>query len=203
MDASRTLLSFQTLANDEFQADKLKLLFLWHDEVIFDDLGHVYNFRFFEQEIRTIPTVLKRDITDVLVPLSSRIDYDAKKKNVDRFSVGYPRWGDKYENYDYPEPENSYEFAHNALLRRIETEHDVFRFEGIEVELAEGRARIAVDTIRLWEFVNYELSCILHASEDEKAAMHAAQSFINAPAEVPDAFRLFEFRIPSLTTVSW
>ena len=203
MDVSRTLVSFQTLASEECRNDKIKLLFLWHDQILFEDLGRSYDFRFFNDEIGMTPRSFRTEITDILVPLSHRIDYEEKRNFVDRFEVGYPRWGDKWENYDYPEPQDSYEFAHNALLRRIEAEHGILRFEGIEVEWAEGRARVAVDTIKLWEFVNNELDCMLHASEDEKAAMHAAQSFVNTNTEVPDAFRLFELAIPSLASVSW
>lgn len=121
-----------------------------------------------------------------------------------RMGHGYPRWGKNYEEYTYPEPENAEQFAHNKLLSHITKEHGVSRFDDeYDIEQAEGRARVAVDAVLLWERVNAELPCMLQTNGDEKLAMIAAQQFSSRTTIPPSPFSLFEMSIPSLKDASW
>ena len=148
MTESRTLVSFQTVVtDDQFRSDHLKLCFLWYDEVLFDYIGTFDEARFFDKLLGDVPVRDRREITDVVIPLARRLDSAVIGNVLVRLPSGYPRWGNDYANYDYPEPADAFEFAHNALLRRIESDQGVTRFvNGYDIQQAEGRARGAVDT---------------------------------------------------------
>jgi hypothetical protein len=199
------LVSGKTATSDRFLSDHLKLCFLWFDEVVFEELGEFNRERLLERALGG-EHLGRRDqyiLTDVLVPLSSKVPPAVNREISERNFRGYPRWGQNYEHYDYPHPEDPYEHAHNSLLRHIEREHAVARFTGYEVELAEGRARVAVDAVWLWSNLNRMFPCMLQADDDEKVAMQAARSFNAAQIAITPAFKLYETIIPSLDKVSW
>jgi hypothetical protein len=206
MSISRTLVSFYTaLTNDEFTSDHLKLCFLWYDEVLFEDLGRFSEDRFFETlvgEESNSREVIK-DLSDIIRPLSKRVSENAIGNREEIFSEGYPRWKDE-KYYTYPSPENASQFAHNCLLTSIEQEWGGrLSTNPVAVNHAEGRARVAVNGVKLWERVNAELPCMFQASSDEKLAMLAARQFSFRLEELPTPFSLFEIAVPSLATVSW
>lgn len=207
MSTSRALASYVTCATDQhFRGDHLKLCVLWYDEVIFETLGRFDQDRFFELLLGNENDARKtiKTLTDFIVPLDRRIGPDAIREVAETHHPGYPRWGDHHENYTYPEPETAAEYAHNALLGRIASEQGVSRFsDGYAIEQAEGRARVAVDAVRLWERVNQDLPCMLQAGMDEKLAMTAAQQFTARAAQAPAPVHLFEMAIPSLNAVPW
>ena len=171
--------------------------------MLFETLGQFDESRFFSRLLGDCPDNIRKDVTDVLVPLSRRLASEVTGTHFDRLESWYPRWGKDCENYDYPEPENPHQFAHNAMLRRIEAEKGVDRLEGISIEYGEGRARIAVDAVSLWEHVNLVLPCMLQATTDEKTAMLATQEFGNQRRCSSEAYSLFETTVPSLVSVSW
>lgn len=207
MNTSRALVSSLTSITDkDFRSDHLKLCLLWYDEIIIETIGDYDEKRFIsgllqsEAPDRTVSHAL----SDVIRPLEKQLQEHITGGWRRQAQKGYPRWGDNYENYTYPEPENAEQYAHNCLLEKIAQEHGVIRFDdGYDVEQAEGRARIAVDAVTLWEGVNTELPCMLQANQDEKAAMTAAKQF-TLGASIQDAsFSLFEIAIPSLLDVTW
>jgi hypothetical protein len=207
MSISRALASFATCAADhQFRNDHLKLCILWYDEILFQDLGQFDKDRFLTNVLgseKNARSIIK-DLSDVVIPLSARIGSDTLNDIRESMLSGYPRWGEKHENYTYPEPETPEEYAHNRLLAQIESEFGVARFSnGMEIEQAEGRAKVAVDAVTLWNTVNREIPCMLQANRDEKLAMTAVEQFAAKAEETPSPFRLFEMAIPSLSNVPW
>ncbi len=204
MSTSRALVSFMTGLEETFRTDHLKLCCLWYDEVLFetlreDDEKNLIQ-RLVENEENASRTA--EELSDAIVPLRARVRHDLLG-DVKEPLRGYPRWGKQQEHYDYPEPEDAEQYAHNQLLRFIEAEHGVPEFTGWEVEQAEGRARVAVDAVLLWQRVNGELPCMLQARQDEKIAMTAVQEFQSKGSEPVSPIRLLEQAIPSLKEVSW
>lgn len=205
MSSSRALASFVTCATDlAFRSDHLKLCVLWYDEVLFESLGS-FDQRSFLEGLLADEEGADRTATalsDVLVPLHKLVGNDFLEDLNRSGDPGYPRWGERHENYTYPDPETPERYAHNHLLGRIAAEHGVEKFEGHEIELAEGRARVAVDAVRLWSRVNRVAPCMLQAGQDEKAAMAAVQQF-EAKVQPLAPATLFEMAVPSLRAVPW
>lgn len=136
-------------------------------------------------------------------PLADRVASSALPDITREVQRGYPRWGERYENYTYPEPETATEYAHNHLLSLFEQEHGVQQFDGWEIAQAEGRARIAVDAAALWESVNISIPCMLQADADESEAMIAMQQSRSGIAAPEDPVRLLDLAVPSFADVSW
>lgn len=207
MAVPRALVSSITSITDkQFRADHLKLCFLWYEEVLFETIGRYDEGRFFERllEGEQNSRKLAHALSDVIIPLDKRVGKDITVDVLSRAGHGYPRWGEKYENYTYPEPENGEQFAHNSLLQHIAREHGVQRFEdGYDIEQAEGRARVATDAVLLWERVNNELPCMLQTNGDEKLAMLSAQEFSSGGTVSATPACLFNAEVPSLEKVSW
>lgn len=204
----RALVSDWTaITDDAFRSDHLKLCYLWYDEVLFETVGTYDETRFFERLVGDEKNATKtiKELTDIILPLSSRVGPDLIGNTLESALRGYPRWCSKnFKNYTYPEPENAEQYAHNRLLQSIETEHGVAHFENIyDIEQAEGWARVAVDAVLLWERINSEVTCMLQANKDEKLAMTAFQQFSSGVSQSPTPFSLFEIAIPSLSKVSW
>ena len=194
------------MTDQEFRNDHLKLCFLWYDEVILETIGVYDERRFVERLLQSEGEVrgIAHSMTDVIRPLDKRLQESIQGDVVAQARKGYPRWGEDYENYTYPEPENAEQYAHNYLLELIAKEHGVARFDdGYDIEQAEGRARNAVDAVTLWEGVNAELPCMLQASQDEKAAVIATRKFASVPEANEQPFELFEATIPSFREVPW
>lgn len=207
MVTPRALVSSITSSIDkDFRTDHLKLCFLWYDEVLIETIGQYDEQRFYanlagdESKERKILHVL----SDIIIPLEKRVKKDVIGDVLSRSGQGYPRWGKEYENYTYPEPENGEQFAHNQLLQHIANEHGLERFEdGYDIEQAEGRARVAVDAVLLWERINSECPCMLQTNGDEKLAMISAKQF-SAGENLPSSpFVLFETEVLSLKNVTW
>jgi len=196
-----------TSLNIAFKDNHLKLCCLWFDEVLVDTL-----IRHDEMcskligglvEYESNAGAIAKKLSDVIVPLARRADRSVIGDRFQESSRGYPRWGERNRNYTYPEPETTQEYAHNHLLGLIEQEHGVQHFKGWETEQAEGRARVAVDAVSLWERVNQSTSCMLQAGADEREAMIAMRTFRSGADTPVDPVRLLEVSIPSLTDVSW
>lgn len=207
MNTSRALVSHLTSITDEdFRADHLKLCFLWYDEVVIETIGNYDEKRFIDGLLQTErpQRALSHALSDVIRPLDKQLQEHITGDWRSQAQRGYPRWGDNHENYTYQEPENAEQYAHNHLLGLVALEHGVNQFDdGYDVEQAEGRARIAVDAVTLWEGVNAELPCMFQANQDEKSAITAAKQFVSG-SNIQDApFSLFEVAIPSLQDVTW
>jgi len=207
LPTSRALVSYRRIATDQvFRCDHLKLCCLWYDEVLFETLGQYHQARLFEGLLGNEEDGAKaiKELTDIILPLDSRVSPEVIEDTLDASRPGYPRWGNKYQNYTYPNPESAEQYAHNRLLQSIADEKGVARFnDGFEIELVEGRARIAVDAVRLWQRVNTEVECMFQATEDERLAMLAAQEFSSMDKQPPAPFSLFQMEVPSLSSVSW
>ena len=207
MTIPRALVSSMTSSIDkDFRDDHLKLCFLWYDEVLIETIGQYDERRFYENLLGDEAKERKtaHALSDIVVPLKKRANAELIGSLHDRLGRGYPRWGRDHENYNYPDPENGEQFAHNKLLQHIANEHGVTRFEdGYDIEQAEGRARVAVDAVLLWERVNMELPCMLQTNGDEKLAMLSAQQFSAGEDLAPTPFVLFDTEIPSLEKVTW
>lgn len=89
------------------------------------------------------------------------------------------------------------------LLQKIEREFGVANFHGIDVERAEGRARVAVDAVGLWTVVNVECPCMLQATEDEKLALDSALMHVANSEVMPTGLELFKVSVPSMRDVPW
>ncbi|WAE62309.1 hypothetical protein OUY36_01665 [Stutzerimonas sp. R40042] len=202
MDREIALISTFGMLENGFREDHLKLAFLWYDEVMFEVLR-------MDDEETEMSRIVRLDelsrsdvhaITDIIVPLTRRVSKDLRAE-ITKFDMrGYPRWG-KEENFTYPNPATPEEYAHNQLLRKISREWGGIPDDG--VEHAEGRARVAVDAIKLWKDVSHEIPCILQANDDEKAAMKAVCLFEAPPSSNVSSFKLFEASVPSLKSVPW
>lgn len=207
MEESRALVSGWTAATDEdLRSDHLKLCFLWYDKIIVEPIGKFDEVAFIRGLLgaETGDRSVLHAMSDVIVPLDQKLKEEVTGGLIEQGSRGYPRWGDQWENYHYPEPETPEEFAHNSLLDLIAEELGVKQFEdGYDIQQAEGRARVAVDAVKLWEGVNAEIPCMLQASPDERAAMEAARSF-GSPSVITDtSLTLLELALPSLRDVPW
>ncbi len=203
---SRALVSFWTSTTDkQFRDDHLKLCALWYDEVLYQRVGPLDRDAFLRSLVLDEENGDKtaKALTDLVVPLETRVSADTLLAFKQSEPPGYPRWGDRHQNYTYPEPEAPHEFAHNCLLAQIAAEHGVDRFFGNAVQLAEGRAKVAVEAVRLWDQVSRESPCMLQAGPDEKVAMAAAQQFVARAKEARSAFSLLEVAVPSLAGVPW
>jgi hypothetical protein len=206
VSTSRALASFFTCAtDDQFRTDHLKLSVLWYDEVLFENIGAFDQARFLErivgEEKNAVSSI--KILSDLVVPLDKRVNHDVLEYLRRTAEPGYPRWGKENENYTYPAPENAEQYAHNQLLAKFAEDHGVKRFAGGDVEQAEGRARVAVDAVRLWNHVNRELDCVLQASSDERLVMTFAQKFAAESEHPPEPIKLFELAVPSLSSVPW
>jgi hypothetical protein len=188
------------LSSRSFQA----MLFLWFDVILLESIGQYDKNRFIDSLIEHDPINRENHmiISDVVKTIDD-VDKALAEVRRNEMLVGYPRWGKEYENYTYPEPKDPYEYAHNKLLAYIEKEKGVARFDGYDIEQAEGRARVAVDAVRLWDRVNRALPCILQAGTDEKLALQAAQAFGRSDVGITSEFGLFSVLVPSLEHVPW
>jgi hypothetical protein len=204
MSTSRALVSLITGLDTTFRTDHLKLCCLWYDEVLLETLREGDEKDLIQQLVENEENASRtaKQLSDAIVPLHARVRHDPLGDFIKEGPRGYPRWGKEQEHYDYPEPEDAEQYAHNQLLRFIEAERGVPDL-GWDIESAEGRARVAVDAVLLWQRVNGELPCMLQAREDEKVAMAAVQEFQSKGSEPVSPVRLLELAIPSLTEVSW
>jgi hypothetical protein len=207
MNTSRALVSHLTsLTDEDFRADHLKLCFLWYDEVIIETIGNYDERKFVDGLLQAEPgkRALSHALSDIIRPLDKQLQNHIAGDWRSQAQKGYPRWGDNYENYTYPVPENAEQYAHNHLLGLIAQERGLKQFDdGYDVEQAEGRARVAVEAVSLWEGVNAELPCMFQANQDEKSAMTAAKQFASGSGVQDAPFSLFEIAIPSLLDVTW
>lgn len=187
---------------DDFSDDHMKLCFLWYDEVLYETLGKTSEEEWLSRLAKDSLSASEiYDLSDVIIPVDKRISLELSKK-LKAFDLrGYPRWGSNHENFTYPNPESAEEYAHNMLLRRIEKEWG--KLDGLGVEHAEGRARVAVDAVSMWKNVNREIPCMLQSTDDEKLAMSAASAFGAPDQPYREPFRLFEMSVPSLSNVPW
>ena len=122
MTYQSTLISFDAFAVGHFRNARMKLCFLWFDEIVFEDIG-LHNREAFLSGIDGFSALEQRRkslLLEAVSPLSERLRIDWKANRLERMHRGYPRWGPDYRNYDYREPETADQFAHNALLRKIE-----------------------------------------------------------------------------------
>lgn len=200
---STTFIGSFRLIRDSFREDRLKLCYLWFQELIFED-AMPWSGRGYLTKLEGWDQLHSRDrgaLQDALSPLSDRVpaSVEARQKNMIR---GYPRWVDDPSRYTYPEPETPEQFAHNALLEAFERERGVRRLDGIEIEYAEGRARAATDIVLLWQEVNSVVPCTLQCTSDERLAIDAMTRFTALPDTEP-AKVLFQSTIPSLRHLPW
>lgn len=204
MTASRALVSSVAMTTDEsLRSDHLKLCYLWYDEILFETLRPDLEDHSIKRLVGDLPRRDLHEISDVFVGVNRRLPEEVTGTISNRLPRGYPRWGEDQEHYDYPDPENALEFAHNQLLRAIEAEMGVGRFDGIDVEHAEGSARVAVDAVALWDRVNRHLPCMLQSNAHEKLAVEAVATFQLTEPHASASVELFQATIPSLAKVSW
>ncbi len=204
MSVNRALISSWTGSQKPFRDDHVKLCFLWYDEVIFETLRDDEDIH---KNILGLENLDRNDFyyfTDVILPFekisSSGLVAETRKLDL----RGYPRLcTEDGINYTYPNPRNAEEYAHNKLIKRIEIEKGVEKFYDNDVEFFEGRARVAVDAVLLWEKLNSEVTCMLQASDDEKIAMAAALEYNSVGFKQIEPFLLFESSVPSLERVPW
>lgn len=198
--------SITSMIDDDFRADHLKLCFLWYDEVLIETIGKFDDRRYFEQLLEGESNIKKtaHALSDVITPLNKRVSKETVGDVLARMGQGYPRWGQQCENYTYPSPENGEQFAHNQLLAHIANAHGLKKFEDeYEIQQAEGRARVAIDAVSLWERVNSELPCMLQTNGDEKIAMLSAQQYADSSPNPASPLSIFSAEIPSLRNVTW
>ena len=204
-----TFVSAHGMVSESFKTDRLKLCFLWFDEILFEDLGRISREKFLEgvEGFEGFTPNQKGVFLETIAPVSERVkidwraDYKDQARLIERH--GYPRWGKNHEKYDYPNPETPEQAAHNALLRKIEAEHGVARFDdGYDIEQAEGRAGSAVGAVRRWREISEQRPCVFQARKDEQDAMSAMSSF-NRSENLQTPFTLFEATIPSLAHLAW
>lgn len=205
MGISRTFISVYAELKENFRSDHMKLCFLWHDEVILD-ISNEYRANNYAYQMTSGESLSKEQIsliTDVFVPLKNRVSQELLEAREATRPIGYPRWGKNLENFTYPEPENAEQHAHNILLCHIKRDWKICKFEGADVEQAEGRARVATDSVSLWEYIQQEVECMLEASYDERLAICAANMFNSETKKEIEPFSLFEASVPSLSLVPW
>lgn len=185
-----------------------KLNFLWFDRVIVEDLGKKDFGRKFIQTTSTDEKE-KRYLSDVFVPMSD-VDGGSIAKRRDEFHFeGYPRWeeGDQHR-YDYPEPEEPRQFAHNALLAYFEKRAGVARFDdGYDIEQAEGAAKTAVDAVRVWALLNNRIPCTIACTPEERLAIDQMLHFASqsAPSIAPSDLvqNVASIVLPDVSVLTW
>jgi len=196
--------SYAELAHG-FRDDHMKLCFLWYDEIMLETLNE-YRRNHYAEQIIGDTNIEKRYLklfTDIVVPLERRVSEDLLKNFKSSREHGYPRWGANWEYYTYPEPKDAKQFAHNMLLAHIKREIGLDKISGFDVEHAEGRARVAIEAVSLWEEIQQEVPCVLEANYDERLAMSSAVSFKSSRKMEIAPFKLFETSVPSLSNVPW
>jgi hypothetical protein len=202
----RALVSSFGSIEEEFQEDHLKLCFLWYDEVLIEYLGPRMENIFVDRLVQRggLSRNEVKEITDVIFPLTRRFpkrEYENLQKKL--MVRGYPRWGQGQENYNYPQPKTAEEFAHNMLLQKIESEFGVAKLDEMDVEHAEGRARVAVDAVGLWTVVNVEYPCMLQTTDDEKLALNSALMHVANSTSLPTGLELLKLSVPAMRNVPW
>ena len=209
MTSHSTFVSSYGMVSESFKTDRLKLCFLWFDEILFEDLGRISREKFLEgiEGFEGFTSRQKGIFLETVSPVSEcvEIDWMADFKDQARLMErhGFPRWGANHENYDYPAPETPEQAAHNALLRKIEAEHGVARFDdGYDIQQAEGRAGSAVNAVRRWREIAEQRPCVFQARRDEQDAMSVMSSF-GRIENIQTPFTLFEATIPSLAHLEW
>jgi len=206
MDSESALISCFQAVDDEFCHDYLKFAFLWNEEILFEELNTFDTQKFLNRLTKQeeLSVEERSSLSDVIIPISTYLGKDILEERLqNQFKRGYPRWGKNHENYNYPEPKTPFEYAHNALLRNIEQEKGVEQFEGIDIEYAEGRARVSVDIVELWSLINSTRSTTLLASRDEELALSSACSFSHKESQKTSGIELLVANVPSLTNVTW
>ncbi|GJD30584.1 hypothetical protein PMNALOAF_1831 [Methylobacterium adhaesivum] len=205
MTGKKVLISFNRAIDQDFKLEDSKLCFLWFEGLIVEDLGKFDKDAFVNGLVDD--AVKKRDrhiIHDLTQPVSAILEPECLERRLRSLERGYPRWGHEHENYSYPEPENKYEYAHNELLKFIEQEKGVRSItDEIEIQYAEGRARVAVDAVNLWDRINLKESCVLQATDDENIAVKATKSFGISSDVSSISYQLFASQIPLLANVPW
>lgn len=204
MNKSRTLVSSFATIEDKFRNDHMKLCFLWHDEIMLETLNDYARNNYASQILNDEKLDRKyvKIFTDVVTPLENKVSKSLLDDFRNSQEHGYPRWGKDWEFFTYPEPKNAKEYAHNSLLEYIQLDWGIEKFDGADVEQAEGRARVAINAVSLWESVQQEVSCMMEANFDEKLAMNYA-NFFNTKKDYIEPFKLFETSVPCLTEVPW
>lgn len=205
MRKNRTLVSFWTSRQENFCLDHLKLCFLWFDEILVEALGPHYKENFTDLLLNK-DKLNKNELdifTDIVAPLDSRVSNETIEAYNKSCPPGYPRWGKDCENFTYPDPENAEQYAHNTLLEYIMKEAGIQAPDGYGMQQIEGRARVAVDAVKLWSYVNTELPCIMQAGNDEKIAISSSHKFNRETSVKIEPFKVLEMSIPSLRKVSW
>lgn len=205
MKTSRAFVSSFAELDSDFRKDHMKLCFLWHDEIMIE-ANNEYRRENYASQIVGEDHLSREEVkllTDVVVPLQDRVSQDLIVSHRESRKHGYPRWGKNYENFTYPEPQDAQEYAHNMLLAHIQRDWGIEEFDGADVEHAEGRARVAIDSVSYWELIQQEVNCMMEASFDERLAMVSASMFHSKSEKVVEPFKLFETSVPSLSSVPW
>ena len=207
-ESGACLVSFFAQVDDDFRSREAKQAYLWFDRVFLDEIGS----QSFEHRVGNIlqhaelSVSAYDDIRDVFRPLKEAIGAENVKavRAMKLERSGYPRWGTDHVRYDYPDPATPYEAAHNAVLRHLESEVNGGElFAGYDVEQAEGSAKVAADSVELWNFVKQFQDCSLHCDRREKVALGAAASFLIPGGAVGGSKTLFEIVFPDLETLPW
>jgi hypothetical protein len=200
-----TFVSAYGSVSEGFKSDRMKMCVLWFDEILFEDLGRISRERFLAS-LPGFDSLTARDqsyLLEAVTPVTERVKFHWSEIRMNGLGEGYPRWGDNFENYNYPEPETPEQFAHNVLLRKIEMEKGVDRFsDGWDMQQAEGRARAAISAINVWRTINEEIPCILQARSDEEEALGVVRSF-GRKEEPSSPFTLLQAAVPSLAHLDW
>lgn len=205
MNISRAFVSSFAELEDSFRNDHMKLCFLWHDEIMLEVLNEYSRNNYASQILNESPLDKGQlsIFTDVVVPLQDRVSKELIEQHRNTRQHGYPRWGKDYKNFTYPKPENAQQYAHNMLLAHIQRDWGIKEFDGADVEHAEGRARVAINAVSLWEHIQQETECMMEASFDERLAMVSASMFNSNSEKAIEPFTLFETSVPNLSSVPW
>jgi len=201
----RAFVSFAGIRSDEEFDEQLKHLFLWFDEVIFEDIGGNDRKRFLDRHINfgSLKFLDRNLLSDSFIPVREAVKLDWDERFRSSLLRGYPRWGEETTEYHYPNPQSPSEMAHNALLKRIEGEHGVVSFEdGYAIEQAEGRARVAVDAVSLWREVANQLPCVLNATPDEEVAIKVFRESHVDTGPLPPG-EVLSGSLPNLSLLDW
>lgn len=191
---------------NNFNEDHLKLCFLWYDKILLETIGEYHRTNYARQilEKENIGNNDLNNFTDIVLPLDGVVSNDLLGEYENSREHDYPRWEkDGYLYYSYPSPVNANEYAHNVLLAHIQHDWKIEKVRGIDVEQMEGRARVAIDAVNLWEYVQQEVDCIMEANNDEKLAMTSAREFNLKEKSSIDPFKIFEMSVPNLSKVPW
>lgn len=206
MSNNVSLISSFAESSSNFREDHLKLCFLWYDKIMLETIGDYHRKNYALQILKDEKTTKKdvQNFTDIVLPLDSVVSNDLLDEYNNSREAGYPRWEkDGHLNYSYPSPVDSNEFAHNVLLAHIQRDWQIEKVEGIDVEQMEGRARVAIDAVNLWEYVQQEVNCLMEANNDEKLAMTSARQFKSEEKSSIEPIKIFEMNVPNLNQVPW